>query len=196
MKDVLAETSLSNNLIQIIQVNQGKLDPESQQLIKMASDLLILLLTGGRNLYSWTLVSRTLISWIPCMCQSKTKAKPHILKIFLPGYLKIIFLVPWSWNNEVWLCVLCVVKSRSKVKTLIIFFPKKHDIISPNISFFGGGGGNLLLIMALTASFFLLSTQIKELKPCLLMEKVQCLLNLLNGWRMRTADYKWLPCWP
>lgn len=55
MKDVLAETSLSNNLIQIIQVNQGKLDPESQQLIKMASDLLILLLTGGRELdYSWT----------------------------------------------------------------------------------------------------------------------------------------------
>lgn len=50
VKDVLAETSLSNNLIQIIQVNQGKLDPESQQLIKMASDLLILLLTGGREL--------------------------------------------------------------------------------------------------------------------------------------------------
>lgn len=38
------------------------------------------------------------------------------------------------------MCVLCVVKSRSKVKTLIIFFPKKHDIISPNISFFLGGG--------------------------------------------------------
>lgn len=55
VKDVLAETSLSNNLIQIIQVNQGKLDPESQQLIKMASDLLILLLTGGRELdYNWT----------------------------------------------------------------------------------------------------------------------------------------------
>lgn len=54
VKDVLAETSLSNNLIQIIQVNQGKLDPESQQLIKMASDLLILLLTGGRELdYNW-----------------------------------------------------------------------------------------------------------------------------------------------
>lgn len=49
VKDLLAETSLSNNLIQIIQVNQGKLDPESQQLIKMASDLLILLLTGGRK---------------------------------------------------------------------------------------------------------------------------------------------------
>lgn len=55
VKDVLAETSLSNNLIQIIQVYQGKLDPESQQLIKMASDLLILLLTGGRELdYNWT----------------------------------------------------------------------------------------------------------------------------------------------
>uniref|UniRef100_K1QHY6 Rap1 GTPase-GDP dissociation stimulator 1-A n=1 Tax=Magallana gigas TaxID=29159 RepID=K1QHY6_MAGGI len=49
VKDVLAETSLSNNLIQIIQVNQGKLDPESQQLIKMASDLLILLLTGDKG---------------------------------------------------------------------------------------------------------------------------------------------------
>ncbi|XP_062604562.1 rap1 GTPase-GDP dissociation stimulator 1-like [Saccostrea cucullata] len=49
VKDLLAETSLSNNLIQIIQVNQGKLDPESQQLIKMASDLLILLLTGDKG---------------------------------------------------------------------------------------------------------------------------------------------------
>ncbi|XP_048763708.1 rap1 GTPase-GDP dissociation stimulator 1-like isoform X2 [Ostrea edulis] len=49
VKDLLAENSLSNNLIKIIQVNQGKLDPDSQQLIKMASDLLILLLTGDKG---------------------------------------------------------------------------------------------------------------------------------------------------
>lgn len=80
VKDVLAETSLSNNLIQIIQVNQGKLDPESQQLIKMASDLLILLLTGGRELdYSWTSVPQTLMSQISCICQSDLMAEPLIL---------------------------------------------------------------------------------------------------------------------
>ena len=48
MKEVLAETSLSNHLIRIIQSNTGKLDSDSQQTVKMASDLLVLLLTGGQ----------------------------------------------------------------------------------------------------------------------------------------------------
>ncbi|KAJ8318282.1 hypothetical protein KUTeg_003373 [Tegillarca granosa] len=50
VKDALAETSLSNHLIRIIQSNTGKLDDRSQQTIKMASDLLVLLLTGEKSM--------------------------------------------------------------------------------------------------------------------------------------------------
>ncbi|XP_076073836.1 rap1 GTPase-GDP dissociation stimulator 1-B-like isoform X1 [Mytilus galloprovincialis] len=50
IKDLLAETNLSNHLIRIIQSKTGKLDTESQQTIKMASDLLVLLLTGDKSM--------------------------------------------------------------------------------------------------------------------------------------------------
>ncbi|CAC5369206.1 unnamed protein product [Mytilus coruscus] len=50
IKDLLAETNLSNHLIRIIQSKTGKLDTESQQSIKMASDLLVLLLTGDKSM--------------------------------------------------------------------------------------------------------------------------------------------------
>lgn len=113
-------------------------------------------------------------------------------------------------NNKVWLYILlifdrfrgflvwrcfqfhsknacCCIKVKSQGHTVCFFITRKHDITSPKISYF---------CLNMLTSFFLLSTQIKELKPCLLMEKVQFLLNLLNGWRMRTADYKWPLCWP
>ncbi|KAK3091335.1 hypothetical protein FSP39_019020 [Pinctada imbricata] len=50
VKEVLAETNLSNHLIRVIQSNTGKIDSDSQQTIKMASDLLVLLLTGDRGM--------------------------------------------------------------------------------------------------------------------------------------------------
>ncbi|ESO89034.1 hypothetical protein LOTGIDRAFT_228970 [Lottia gigantea] len=50
IKDNLASTDLSNHLIKIIQSNVGKSDPDSQQIIKMASDLLVSLLVGDKSM--------------------------------------------------------------------------------------------------------------------------------------------------
>ncbi|KAL5018526.1 hypothetical protein ScPMuIL_004248 [Solemya velum] len=50
VKDALSETNLSNQLIRIIQLNTGLHDDESQQSVKMASDLLVLLLTGDKSM--------------------------------------------------------------------------------------------------------------------------------------------------
>ncbi|XP_021361623.1 rap1 GTPase-GDP dissociation stimulator 1-like isoform X1 [Mizuhopecten yessoensis] len=50
LKDILADTNLSSHLIRIIQSNTGRLDDGSQQTVKMASDLLVLLLTGDKSM--------------------------------------------------------------------------------------------------------------------------------------------------
>lgn len=50
IKEVLAHTDLCNHLIKMAQVNLGdnaEYSEDNQQKVKMASDLLILLLTGG-----------------------------------------------------------------------------------------------------------------------------------------------------
>ncbi|XP_050393873.1 rap1 GTPase-GDP dissociation stimulator 1 isoform X1 [Patella vulgata] len=50
IKENLASTNLSNHLIQIIQSNVGKSDSDSQQKIKMASDLMVSLLVGDKSM--------------------------------------------------------------------------------------------------------------------------------------------------
>ncbi|KAL3877381.1 hypothetical protein ACJMK2_035099 [Sinanodonta woodiana] len=50
VKDYLAGTELSNHLIRLIQSNTGRADENSHHIVKMASDLLILLLTGEKSM--------------------------------------------------------------------------------------------------------------------------------------------------
>ena len=57
MKDLLAQTDLCKQLIKMAQVTLGdnaEYSEENQQKVKMSSDLLILLLTGGKILLTLT----------------------------------------------------------------------------------------------------------------------------------------------